>query len=158
MSTLGKTRDVRTSFETANETQFMLSSAPSSYLLDQLSPVATKSFGVARPKSFQNHRLSQLPLLHEQRHPGKEGVRISRSTMLFEPEIETMNGKAECTGRGPTSNTGSGAESDHANKGEYLQGWSLALVIIGICMAVFLVSIDRTIITTVSRLLISPTL
>lgn len=99
---------------------------------------------------IRQHRLSQLPLLHEQRHPGKEGAALSRFRRPFEPELEdeTKNVPRNLGDkRRPESlelvNSNEGASDD------FVHGWPLFFLVTGICLAVFLVSIDRTIITTV---------
>ncbi|KAK1963073.1 major facilitator superfamily transporter [Colletotrichum sublineola] len=72
----------------------------------------------------------------EQRHPGKAGARISRFTRPFEPDIDEED-------------DGSGYRRDEkGEKEEWVEGWPLAFLLLGICLVVFLISVDRTILTT----------
>ncbi|KAL7620245.1 hypothetical protein AAE478_009238 [Parahypoxylon ruwenzoriense] len=77
----------------------------------------------------------------EQRHPGKQGVQLSRSSRPYEPDITEE--QAEHTQHPPPS-----GENEHADSDGFLQGIPLVLLIIGLSLVVFLISIDRTIITT----------
>ncbi|KAI0178929.1 MFS general substrate transporter [Hypoxylon sp. FL1284] len=80
-------------------------------------------------------RNSLVTPVSEQRHPGKPGVRLSGTQQLYEPETPQTSG--------PPSTRGSiGTEED------FLHGIPLILLIIGLSLVVFLISIDRTIITT----------
>ena len=88
-----------------------------------------------------SRRSRVLTPITEQRHPGKEGLKISKSTRMFEPDLYednefSMNGSQTIT------------EKDGADE-SFLSGWPLTFLIVGLCLAVFLISIDRTIITTV---------
>ncbi|KAI1774592.1 MFS general substrate transporter [Hypoxylon cercidicola] len=73
----------------------------------------------------------------EQRHPGKPGVRLSRTQMPYEPSMQESD-----KGSQPSS------DGESVNKNEFLQGIPLLLLTIGLSLVVFLISIDRTIITT----------
>ncbi|KAK2063214.1 major facilitator superfamily transporter [Colletotrichum caudatum] len=64
----------------------------------------------------------------EQRHPGKAGARISRFTRPFEPDIDE--------------------EDDGSGYRRQVIDTETAFLLLGICLVVFLTSVDRTIITT----------
>ncbi|KAI0598451.1 major facilitator superfamily domain-containing protein [Biscogniauxia sp. FL1348] len=74
----------------------------------------------------------------EQRHPGKPSARISRCTQPFEPATAEEEEEGRAT---------SGSSSSPASDG-FLRGGPLVLLTIGLSLVVFLISIDRTIITT----------
>lgn len=164
MSTSGDNQDDRVSYATANETASESSDTPNSPIPEPERPSAVvppnsfstdRSKGISRSLSSRLARINQLPQFHEQRHPGKEGARLSRTTRIFELPLESTSEKDDDAHLGSTSNERTGADVESNNEiegddGDYLKGWPLALAIIGICLAVFLVSIDRTIITTVS--------
>ncbi|KAI5863003.1 MFS general substrate transporter [Durotheca rogersii] len=76
----------------------------------------------------------------EQRHPGKPGIKISKSSQPYEPEISEDSGESS---RESSINSRAGGTD-----GELLKGLPLILLIIGLSLVVFLISIDRTIITT----------
>ncbi|KAI1392888.1 MFS general substrate transporter [Hypoxylon trugodes] len=76
----------------------------------------------------------------EQRHPGKPGARISKSSKLYEPDIPE--------GSDEQSQQTSTSEGDNAENDGFLKGIPLILLTIGLSLVVFLISIDRTIITT----------
>jgi hypothetical protein len=109
----------------------------------------------ASSTSLRRRPLSQA----DQRHPGKAGVRISRNTRLFEPDafdekeeehlrqIRVAREEALAQLAAPEPLAKSPSQKD---EGEYLSGWPLILLLTGICLAVFLISLDRTIIVTVS--------
>lgn len=95
----------------------------------------------------------------EQRHPGKADARISRFTRPFEPDIDEIDGgdyqrqvtyldMARAEKHGAVSSPSSGREVEEE---QWVEGWRLAVLIIGICLAVFSISADRTILTTVSH-------
>ncbi|OBR10350.1 Major facilitator superfamily transporter [Colletotrichum higginsianum IMI 349063] len=93
----------------------------------------------------------------EQRHPGKAGARISRFTRPFEPDIDEEDDGEEYpqqTSKLETPRTEK-RESAMAEKTgetceevEWVEGWPLAFLVLGICLVVFLISVDRTILTT----------
>lgn len=105
---------------------------------------------LGRPASHQslktqvNRRSRVLTPIAEQRHPGKEGLKISRFTRNFDPDLEEEHDSS-------TDDSHMSIEKDGADKG-FLSGWPLSALIVGLCLAVFLISIDRTIITTVRSL------
>ncbi|KAI1378801.1 MFS general substrate transporter [Hypoxylon crocopeplum] len=78
--------------------------------------------------------------VEEQRHPGKPGVKLSRDSRQFEPSSPD--------GSEGESRQSSITEGESADKNEFLQGLPLLLLTIGLSLVVFLISIDRTIITT----------
>lgn len=107
-----------------------------------LSRLASDASSRRNRTEFRRSRL--LTPISEQRHPGKEGARLSRQTRQWEPEIaEEKNSEP----REPTEVEGAASSED--NEG-HAQGVQLVLLILGLCLVVFLISIDRTIITTVS--------
>ncbi|KAI1137206.1 MFS general substrate transporter [Hypoxylon sp. FL0543] len=80
--------------------------------------------------------------VEEQRHPGKPGVRLSKNSRPYIPDIQEESGDEL---QSPQSSV---AESDSADKNDFLEGIPLTLLTIGLSLVVFLISIDRTIITT----------
>ena len=92
----------------------------------------------------RNRRSRVLTPIAEQRHPGKEGLKISKFTRTFEPDLREED---ESTVEDSQMST----EKGSADEG-FLSGWPLSVLIVGLCLAVFLISIDRTIITTVRSL------
>lgn len=121
-----------------------------------------------------NHtRLSSLTTLTEQRHPGKPGTNLGRIVQTpensnDEGDVDNIKAKAKVvrpesaeTVVNPdqmgtvTTKIEGGAPLDSlpgAETAEYVHpsGLPLALLMLGICLSVFLISVDRTIITTVS--------
>ncbi|KAJ0286613.1 hypothetical protein Brms1b_004459 [Colletotrichum noveboracense] len=93
----------------------------------------------------------------EQRHPGKAGARISRFTRPFEPDIDEDDGedylrqvrRLEAL-RAQQRISQVLAADIFCEKEEWVEGWPLVFLIIGICLVVFIISVHRTIITTVS--------
>ncbi|KFA60621.1 hypothetical protein S40285_07940 [Stachybotrys chlorohalonatus IBT 40285] len=79
-------------------------------------------------------RLSAIVEAHEQRHPGKAGVKLSRFSRPFDPDLDTKEENEYL-------------EQIRAAQGE-TWGWPLFFLLTGICLAMFLISLDRTIITT----------
>ncbi|KAK7962609.1 uncharacterized protein PG986_003434 [Apiospora aurea] len=104
-----------------------------------LSRLASDSSQENRHLKNRDRRLQVLTPISEQRHPGKIGARLSRNTVPWEPSFEE-NRDAD---RVDKSLRDALESSNHEVK-----GWSLALLIIGLSLVVFLISIDRTIITT----------
>lgn len=95
----------------------------------------------SRGRDYQRQRA--LTPIYEQRHPGKEGARLSRHTRDWSPGVADEVEEAERNGK--LRKAAAAAEDD----GAYLQGLPLGLLVLGLCLVVFLISIDRTIITTV---------
>jgi hypothetical protein len=61
----------------------------------------------------------------------------------FDPELR------EADEEPPSDESRRSSTADKEEEG-FLSGWPLTLLVVGLCLAVFLISIDRTIITTVS--------
>ncbi|KAF9876721.1 major facilitator superfamily transporter [Colletotrichum karsti] len=100
-------------------------------------------------------RGSILTPVAEQRHPGKAGARISRFTRPFEPDIDEDDGedylrqvrRLEAL-RAQQRISQVLAADVFADREDWVEGWPLAFIVMGICLVVFLISVDRTIITT----------
>ncbi|GKT41661.1 efflux pump roqT [Colletotrichum spaethianum] len=90
----------------------------------------------------------------EQRHPGKAGVRISRFTRPFEPDIDEEDDGSDYRRqvlhleKQRTEKRDSELAQTADEKVEWIEGWPLAFLLLGICLVVFLISVDRTILTT----------
>ncbi|KAK1988608.1 major facilitator superfamily transporter [Colletotrichum cereale] len=93
----------------------------------------------------------------EQRHPGKAGARISRFTRPYEPDIDEDDDgsgyRREMIHRDVVRAEKRDSElsqtaDEQGEEEERVEGWPLALLLLGICLAVFLISVDRTILTT----------
>lgn len=85
----------------------------------------------------------------EQRHPGKQGARLSKFTRQWEPDIpEEDEPAADEAPNAEKCESMKGDQADDAN-GNFLTGLPLGLLVLGLSLVVFLISIDRTIITTV---------
>ncbi|KAI1488012.1 major facilitator superfamily domain-containing protein [Biscogniauxia mediterranea] len=89
----------------------------------------------------------------EQRHPGKPSARISRCTQAFEPAItEEEGGRARQPFPAAAAAADGGSSSSSPDEGVandgFLRGVPLVLLTVGLSLVVFLISIDRTIITT----------
>ncbi|KAI0849675.1 MFS general substrate transporter [Daldinia vernicosa] len=76
----------------------------------------------------------------EQRHPGKPGLQFCKTLRPFEPEPQ-----GDSDGRSQRSSV---TIAETADQNQFLQGIPLLLLTIGLSLVVFLISIDRTIITT----------
>lgn len=101
-------------------------------------------------------RSSLLTPVDEQRHPGKAGARISRFTRPFEPDIDEDDGEdylrqvRRLEALRAQQRISSVLAADALDeKNQWTEGWPLAFLVIGICLVVFLISVDRTILTTV---------
>ncbi|KAK1716486.1 major facilitator superfamily domain-containing protein [Colletotrichum lupini] len=92
----------------------------------------------------------------EQRHPGKTDARISRFTRQFEPGIDDVDGgdyqrqvtyldMARAEKHGAVM---SPSLSDQVEGEQWVEGWRLAVLVVGICLAVLSISADRTLLTT----------
>ncbi|KZL73191.1 major facilitator superfamily transporter [Colletotrichum tofieldiae] len=93
----------------------------------------------------------------EQRHPGKAGARISRFTRPFEPDIDEEDDGSNYRRQVSQLETLKAEKRDSAlaqtadekdEKVEWVEGWPLTFLLLGICLVVFLISVDRTILTT----------
>ncbi|KAM7191797.1 hypothetical protein V8F20_009160 [Naviculisporaceae sp. PSN 640] len=99
------------------------------------------------PKT-RDPKTQQAPLksFEDQRHPGKPDAKIHMSTR--QPSVDSRFGEMLSTpdlpSVDPNSLTGQGNPSDD----EHVTGFPLLCLIIGLMLAVFLISIDRTIIST----------
>ncbi|OTA64012.1 MFS general substrate transporter [Hypoxylon sp. EC38] len=80
--------------------------------------------------------------VEEQRHPGKPGVRVSKNSRPYVPNNQE---ESDNELHSPHSSV---TEGESADKNDFLQGIPLILLVIGLSLVVFLISIDRTIITT----------
>jgi len=108
---------------------------------------------LASNSSQENHymknrerRLQVLTPISEQRHPGKASARLSKYTIPWEPPLED----SQEADRVDQSLRDALDKTEKSNN--EVKGLSLALLITGLSLVVFLISIDRTIITTVSSL------
>ncbi|KAF3057186.1 putative HC-toxin efflux carrier TOXA [Daldinia childiae] len=77
----------------------------------------------------------------EQRHPGKPGLQFCRTSRPYEPEPPQIDSDRR-------SQRSSVTITEATDQNQFLQGIPLLLLIIGLSLVVFLISIDRTIITT----------
>ncbi|KAK1993353.1 major facilitator superfamily transporter [Colletotrichum falcatum] len=93
----------------------------------------------------------------EQRHPGKAGARISRFTRPFEPDIDEEDDGSgyrrqvihwETVPAEKRDSELAQAADEKDGREEWVEGWPLAFLLLGICLVVFLISVDRTILTT----------
>ncbi|KAI2471333.1 MFS general substrate transporter [Annulohypoxylon bovei var. microspora] len=97
----------------------------------------------SRIASFPPGRQLVTPV-EEQRHPGKPGVQTSNSSKSFDLDILDINGQSD-----EQSQQTSTTEVENVDQNQFfLQGIPLILLTIGLSLVVFLISIDRTIITT----------
>ncbi|KAI2622513.1 MFS general substrate transporter [Hypoxylon sp. NC1633] len=90
--------------------------------------------------SSETPRRNLVTPVEEQRHPGKPGAKISRNSRQFDPDSPK--------GSDDGSQMSIAAKGDSVGKNEFLEGIPLLLLIIGLSLVCFLISIDRTIITT----------
>ncbi|KAI1262839.1 MFS general substrate transporter [Xylariaceae sp. FL1019] len=126
---------------TAILADLLIESAPRLRHLASSSSIDTTSS--LRSQRFGNHQRTAIPTA-EQRHPGKPGIRLSKFHRPFEPDIEEQE-EDEWALRDPVEVT----KPDAVVSDEGLvTGKPLILLIIGLSLVVFLISIDRTIITT----------
>ncbi|KFA72079.1 hypothetical protein S40288_02253 [Stachybotrys chartarum IBT 40288] len=98
-------------------------------------------------------RLSAIVEAHEQRHPGKAGVKLSRFSRPFDPDLDTKEEneyleQIRAAQGEALRKPAAGNQVESPESGDYLHGWPLFFLLTGICLAVFLISLDRTIITT----------
>ncbi|KAI5921105.1 major facilitator superfamily domain-containing protein [Camillea tinctor] len=129
-------------YETLSD--FLVASGPRlQYLasIDTIDPAAFLSSDSKRRRALGGTPAS------EQRHPGKPGARISRYTRTFEPVITEEKNEEGGAGQSHSASS-SPFSADGVLSDGHLQGLPLVLLIIGLSLVVFLISIDRTIITT----------
>ncbi|KAI1496099.1 MFS general substrate transporter [Biscogniauxia marginata] len=124
-------------YETLSE--FLIASGPRLQYLASIGAIDAASVRTGSTRQI----LGGTPA-SEQRHPGKPAARISQYTRPFEPDIAEEDEDARS--RQPPS-TSSPSDDETASDG-FLEGIPLVLLIIGLSLVVFLISIDRTIITT----------
>ncbi|TDZ13443.1 Efflux pump roqT [Colletotrichum spinosum] len=100
------------------------------------------------------YRGSLVTPVDEQRHPGKAGARISRFTRPFEPDIDEDDGEdylrqvRRLEALRAQQRVSALPGDFGGNKEECVEGWPLAFLVMGICLVVFSISVDRTILTT----------
>lgn len=140
--------------DTKARSRFSLDNERFSVLSDILLMYSPGLSRLASNSSQENHylknrerRLQVLTPISEQRHPGKAGARLSRHTIPWEPSLEDNQDedRVDKSLRDALDKTQSGNNE--------ITGLSLGFLITGLSLVVFLISIDRTIITTVSNLL-----
>ncbi|KAK8075128.1 hypothetical protein PG997_009791 [Apiospora hydei] len=132
--------------ETKERSRFSLDNDRFSVLSDILLMYSPGLSRLASNNSQENRylkngerRLQVLTPISEQRHPGKIGARLSRNTIPWEPSLEE-NRDADRVDKS--------LQDALENSNHEVKGWSLALLITGLSVVVFLISIDRTVITT----------
>ncbi|KAK8104175.1 major facilitator superfamily transporter [Apiospora kogelbergensis] len=133
----------------SKRSRFSLDNERFSVLSDILLMYSPGLSRLASNSSQENHylrnrerRLQVLTPISEQRHPGKAGARLSRYTIPWEPPLED----SEDADRVDQSLRDALDKTESSNN--EVKGLSLALLITGLSLVVFLISIDRTIITT----------
>lgn len=99
--------------------------------------------------SSRSQRRKTIPI-EDQRHPGKPGVKISRNTRNIEEVLESEVERAAKKERDQSQD--SEASTIQEDESVYPGPIALTILLISICLQVFLVSLDRTIITTVLTL------
>jgi hypothetical protein len=119
------------------------------------------AFGEAQPRSGLNPNDNSVPENQDQRESGQshghtsEGTRteswqIRHSANVEEGEKQIQQPHIEAREASHCTEMRSD-ETDNAEESvRHLQGWRLHALLLGICLAVFIVSIDRTVITSVS--------
>ncbi|KAI0160797.1 MFS general substrate transporter [Xylariaceae sp. FL1272] len=123
----------------------LIASAPRlRHLASSDSVDTTSSFEIKRSSYRSSTSSGGVTPAVEQRHPGKPGVRLSRFHRPFEPNIEEEE-EDEWALRDPVEVTK--PEAAVSDEG-LVTGKPLILLIVGLSLVVFLISIDRTIITT----------
>jgi hypothetical protein len=129
-------------------TDIISSTEPSLRHLASHSTLKSSSHKVSR----EQRRLSTP--VSEQRHPGKPGAHIHRTTRNLDEVLDWDN-----VTEPPHALDVVEEEEDDVKLDEietvHPGPWSLAFLTTGICLSVFLISLDRTIITTVR--ILSPT-
>ncbi|KAK8122054.1 hypothetical protein PG984_010724 [Apiospora sp. TS-2023a] len=135
--------------DTKARSRFSLDNERFSVLSDILLMYSPGLSRLASNSSQENHylknrerRLQVLTPISEQRHPGKAGARLSRHTIPWEPSLED-NQDADRVDKSLQD-----ALDKTQSSNNEIQGLSLGLLITGLSLVVFLISIDRTIITT----------
>lgn len=108
-----------------------------------------------RSRTTQKRTFRPLSTLEEQRHEAKPSIKLSRNSKPFEPEIEFAAGQADIENASSSSDTPMN-EAEFASEEEqdetvYPGPVGLALLSLGLMLSVFLIALDRTIITPVRR-------
>ncbi|KAI8959839.1 MFS general substrate transporter [Daldinia sp. FL1419] len=114
----------------------LIDSAPQ--LFSHLSTLRTDDGRFRIVSSMPKERL--VTPVEEQRHPGKPGVQLCKTSKPYEPESP---GESDAQSQRSSVTVG-----EPVNQSQFLQGIPLLLLTIGLSLVVFLISIDRTIITT----------
>lgn len=107
------------------------------------SNASTKRYQPKRPSSART-----MTPIDEQRHPGKQGARLSKFTRQWEPDIVEEDETARPAPLAEKRESMKENQTEDLNS-NYLAGLPLGLLVLGLSLVVFLISIDRTIITTV---------
>lgn len=120
--------------------------------IQQLAPdYRSETYSIAsRQRSVRSLRKKSIPI-EDQRHPGKPGARISRTTRNIDEVLELESERDANKEREHSQD--SSITIQEADDAEYPGPVPLAILLISICLVVFLVSLDRTIITTVCKML-----
>ncbi|KAK4230683.1 major facilitator superfamily domain-containing protein [Podospora fimiseda] len=117
-------------------------------LADSLRMIATTPT-LLSPYRMSSERALRMTI-HDQRHPGKPGAKPHRSTRQFDPST-FKKPDTECR---PVSfspqpeNPGPFDDDCQVDKSTLVTGFPLVCLMVGLMLAVFLISIDRTIIST----------
>lgn len=101
----------------------------------------------SRRRSALSLRKKTIPV-EDQRHPGKPGLKISRNTRNIDEVLEWETERAANKEAGLIGDSTNIAQ-DEDDESQYPGPLALGILLISICLEVFLVSLDRTIITTV---------
>ncbi|KAL0935029.1 major facilitator superfamily transporter [Colletotrichum truncatum] len=125
----------------------------SSFFTPELRHLASQSSLRSSRAILVNPEPASTPIT-EQRHPGKAGAKISRFTRPYEPDIAEEDAE-DCTRQVRRSEALKVQQrisvvlaAEESEEGQWTRGLSLVLLMVGICIAVFLISIDRTILST----------
>jgi len=109
----------------------------------------SETFSLAsRQRSVRSLRRKSIPI-EDQRHPGKPGVKISRTTRNIDEVLEREESERTDEKEKEHSQHSSTNTIVQEDETEYPSAIALTILLISICLEVFLVSLDRTIITTV---------
>ncbi|KAK1450799.1 major facilitator superfamily transporter [Colletotrichum cuscutae] len=154
--TLSRTDDVERNASSSPQSESV--SIISSIFAPQLRHLASHPSLHGSTSSSEPRGMGQQGLtpVTEQRHPGKADARISRFTRQFEPGIDDVDGgdyqrqvtyldMARAEKHGAVM---SPSVSDQVEGEQWVEGWRLAVLVVGICLAVLSISADRTLLTT----------
>lgn len=136
---------------------------PLRHLASQSSLGSSRSRNSSEVRSTKSRRSKKAfhPLsvtFEEQRHEAPRGFSITKNTKPWDPTLpgvpEGEAGELQST-KDPEAENSSQPAGNQADEDEpvnnYPSSLGLTVLIIGLCLSVFLISLDRTIITTVSR-------